>query len=80
MKTELKTLKDIGGTTHVMKSWIKAEAIKWVKEDNYYEFIKLFPFKILNAREMKVLKDFAKWYFDIIEEDFKKLKPEEYMF
>jgi hypothetical protein len=69
MKDELKTLKDIYDFDN---SLLRQEAIKEVKILNdHYESCVLFPFKILNDRERKVLQSFIKWKFNIPEDDLK---------
>ncbi len=55
----------------IKKEELKKEAIKIVKVDDYYDFIKMFPFKILNAREKELLNDFLKWWCNITKEDLK---------
>ena len=60
---KLKTLNDIGGTTHVMKSWIKAEAVKWVQ---FYMEIKYNEPEYPQAR---INLNWIKHFFNITEED-----------
>jgi len=52
---------------------LKAEAVKKIKalEGDYYNLIKIFPFKILNNREVRLLIDFIKWDNNLTEEDLK---------
>ena len=81
---KLKTLKDMGFFTEagelkkleeeaVFKFELKAEAVKKIKalEGDYYNLIKIFPFKILNNREVRLLIDFIKWDNNLTEEDLK---------
>ncbi len=85
--SNFKTLKDLNthrviqymSNTFITKEgrWIeeeglKAEAIKIIKEtDDFYEFIKKVPFKILNNREITIIKELLKWWCNLIEDDLK---------
>ena len=84
---ELKTLKDLRKELKKLNNpneeyllgirdferWTKAEAVKKIKalEGDYYNLIKIFPFKILNNREVRLLIDFIKWDNNLTEEDLK---------
>ena len=74
---ELKTLKDFEkeelykeDLVRTALDELKQEAIKIIKlSEDHYEFIKQFPFKILNDRERTVIREFVKWQNNITDEE-----------